>query len=169
MAGIPSVQPVANFGVGSVDLIAQTEVQSQVRGDAPFVLRIAARNPLPKAAIELAAALEELHGLAQQEAGEGIAGREGSEHEEAVGGDSEEDVDLLPVELGAEFEIVAAAGHGDGVRPLIVVLIRILRAGNRISERGVTADDQIRNAFVESQSGRIIETETAARSVIDGL
>ena len=54
-----------------------------------------ADDPLAKPAVELAAALKELHGLAQQETGEGIAGREGSEHEEAVGGDSEQDVDLL--------------------------------------------------------------------------
>src|SRR5580704_19318006 len=101
MAGIPSVQPVANFGVGSVHLIAQTEVQSQMRGEAPFDLRIAAGDPLPKAAVELAAALKELHGLAQQEAGEGVAGREWCEHEESVGGDTEECVDLLPVEFSA--------------------------------------------------------------------
>src|SRR5580693_1646674 len=123
MAGIPSVQAIANFGVRSVHFVAQTEVQSQMRGDAPLVLRITAGDPLAKSAVELAAPLEELHGLAQQEAGEGIAGREWSEHEEAVGGNSEEGVDLLAVELGAEFEIVASAGHGDGVRALIIVLV----------------------------------------------
>ena len=73
------------------------------------------------------------------------------------------------VEIGAEFEIVPAAGHGDRVRSLIVVLISVLRTGDRISERCVAADDQIGNALVQSQRGLVIETEAAAGSVIGGL
>ena len=158
--------PVANIGVRSVDFVAQTEVQRQVRGDAEFILRIPGRDPLAKPAVELAAALEELHRLPQQETGEGIAGGERSEHEEAVGGDSEQDVDLLAVQIGAEFQVMPAARHGDRVRSLIVVLISVLRPGNRIAKRRVAADDQIGNAVVESQRGLVIESQAAARRVI---
>ena len=48
-------------------------------------------------------------GLAEQEAREGIAHGKWSEHEEAVGGDAEEHVDLLAVEVRAEFQVVPAA------------------------------------------------------------
>ena len=71
----------------------------RLRRDAPFVLRVAGHDPLAQTAVEIAPALKELHRLAEQEAGEGIAGRKRREDEEAVGGDAEQHIDLLAVEF----------------------------------------------------------------------
>ena len=90
--------------------------------------------PLAKSAIELAAALEELHRLSEQEAGERIAGGERREHEETVGGNTEQHVDLLAVDIESEFQIVPAARHGERVRSLVIVLMSVLWTGNRISD-----------------------------------
>ena len=95
---------------------------------------ISGPHPLTKSAIEVASALKELHGLPQQEAGERIAGREGSEYEEPVSGNPERRIDLFTSNIGPEFQVVAATGQGDRVRSLIVVLISILRPCNRIAE-----------------------------------
>src|SRR6202030_2167322 len=134
-----------------------------------FILRVSGRVPLAKPAVKLAAALEELYRLPQQETCKGIAGGEGREHEEGVGGDSEQDVDLLASDIEAEFEIVPAASHGHGVRSLEVILISVLRAGDRIAQRCVAADDQIRNALVQSERGLVLESEIAAGRVIGRL
>jgi hypothetical protein len=80
--GLLRVQTAANLSVGRVDLVAQSEVQSKARSDAPHVLCVAARCPLPQPSVELAAALKELHGLTQKKARKGIAGRGRSEYKE---------------------------------------------------------------------------------------
>ena len=66
-----------------------------MRKELPFILHIARTDPFAEAAIELTAALEELHRLPQQEARERIAGWKWREHEEPVGRDAEEYIDLL--------------------------------------------------------------------------
>ena len=64
MAGIPGVQAIANFRIRGIDLVTQPVVEGQVRRHAELILRIASADPLAESAVELAAALEELHGLA---------------------------------------------------------------------------------------------------------
>ncbi len=50
-----------------------------------------------------------------------------------------------------------------------VVLISVLRAGNRIAERRIAAHDQIRNALVQREGGLVLKSEVAARRVIHRL
>src|ERR1035438_370113 len=127
------------------------------------------RSPLTKPAVEVAAALEELDRLPQQETGKGIAGGERGEHEEAVSRDSESGIDLLAGKIGAELEVVPAARHSYRVRSLEVVLISVLRAGNWIAERRIAAHDQIRNALVQREGRLVLKPEVARRRVIHRL
>jgi hypothetical protein len=117
LARRPFVHPVANVGVRRIHFVAQAVVQRQARSDAELILRIPRRDPLAQAAVEVAAALEELHRLPQQQTRKGIAGRKWREHEESVGGDSQQHVDLLAIQVGAQLQVMPAARHGDRVDP----------------------------------------------------
>src|SRR6185312_10380766 len=144
-------------------------VQRQVAADAPLILRVNAGDPLPQAPVELTAPLEELDGLPGHEAAEGIADRKGSEHEEPVGGDAVQHVDLLAFEVSAQLHVVPPTGSRDGIRALISVLPGILRACKGIAERCIAAHDQIGSSLVQSESRLIAEAESAAGRVVRGL
>src|SRR5262249_45098067 len=70
-----SVHSVADFGIGRVDFVAKSVIQSEVFPHAPFILRVEATVPFAESAIELAASLEKLHRLSCHETAEGIAQR----------------------------------------------------------------------------------------------
>ena len=52
---------------------------------------------------------------------------------------------------------------------LIVVLIRVLRTGDRIAHTRVAADDQVRWAGGETERGLVVEPECAGRRVVQPL
>src|SRR5438105_2817080 len=104
-----------------------------MRRDAPFILRVSGDDPFSKPTVEIAAALEEQNGLAEQQAGERVACGKGSEYKKAVRRDAEQCIDLLAVDIRSEFHVVIAAAGCERIVTLIIVLIGILRACNRIA------------------------------------
>ena len=117
----------------------------------------------------MSAALKELHRLPRHKTAEGVAERKWREDEEPIGGDSEQDVDPLAPEIGAQLQAVTSACHRDRIGTLIIVLPCILGTGNRIAERCIAADDQIRDALVQTESGLITEAQAAAGRMVGGL
>src|SRR6202012_1067973 len=99
----------------------------------------------------------------------GIAGGKRREYEEAICRNAEEHIDLLAFEIGAELQIVMAVRHCDGIGALVVILMSVLRAGDGVTERCVTAHDQKGDALIQRQCGLVVEAEAAARGMVDGL
>lgn len=161
LARRPGIQTVADVGVRSVDFVAQPIREGQFRCQAPLVLRVTRGNPLAQAAVEIATALKKLHRLAQQKAGERVAGGKGRKDKEPIGGDTQQYIDLLAIEFGTELEIVLAARPGKRVVALIVVLIRVLRTGDGITDISVSADDEVGIAEFGRERWLVGETKIA--------
>src|SRR5579872_374936 len=142
----PFVHAVPDIHPWRVDLIAKAVVERQVRCDAPLILRVTGHHDVAQSAVELSAALEEHYRIAGEETGKGVAERKRGKHKEAIRRDAEQEIDLVPGELAAEFEAVTAARHRDGIAELIIVLVSVLRSDDRIPETCIATDDQIRRA-----------------------
>ena len=95
--------------------------------------------------------------MARQETGEGIAKGKRRENKEAVISNPKQEIELSAGELAAELETVAPARQGDGIADLVVVLVRILRARYRISNAGITADNQVGRSGSEAKRGLVLK------------
>ncbi len=135
-AGDVGLELVVFFPPGRDDVPAQAGVDGEVAAGAPAVLDVEAEVAV--AQVEgLAGGLGEVAGGADQEVGVGVAGLGAVDVEGAVEGGVGMLVDLVDVELAAEFEGVRADGAGEAVAEVEgVVDLGYVGDGNAHDEGG---------------------------------
>lgn len=164
-AGDEGVEAIADFGEGGVHFPAEAVVEGEARGDAPFVLGEEGALPAAEAAREVAEALVEDDGAAEEEVGKGVVGGEaGREDEEGVGGDGLEDVQVGAAEFATELEGVAATIVVEGAIDFAGRLGGGAGAGDGATDGRVAVDVEEGKALASGGGGIVVEAEGAGEA-----